>query len=380
MMKRITIIITALVMAVLFAVSLPAQVFASSVPEYISEVKIGMGKSSGDAKAALSGYMILSDDKGNPVDLNQNAGGGFASKGEKVVYLGYKVTTDREEAITDLALMNMKGGYSVQEYEALMEAQLKSQIIPFVDDFLAAIKEYRKNIKHPVSENRARAQFVRAALNKLIDDDTGKGLGDLLLNETKYEMGLKAYNKLSDAQKEKTDVIKESDKAYNALPDEKKANTADILTILAQSNGEVTVAFENLIVRASDDNGQSWIERLADTTYDDLRDIYAEEFGILPSDAEAELDKIYEDDARKLLSLIDTFKEEMDSYEAALENFSSAEDIDFEGMADTIENFDPDTADPEEFAEFTDTYYEYADKQINLMDDGTTVAVRAYLQ
>ena len=69
---------------------------------------------------------------------------------------------------------------------------------------------------------------------------------------------------------------------------------------------------------------KSWIERLADTTYDDLRDIYAEEFGILPSDAEAELDKIYEDDARKLLSLIDTFKEEMDSYEAALENFSSA--------------------------------------------------------
>ena len=59
---------------------------------------------------------------------------------------------------------------------------------------------------------------MRAALNKLIDDDTGKGLGDLLLNETKYEMGLKAYNKLSDAQKEKTDVIKESDKVLDRTP------------------------------------------------------------------------------------------------------------------------------------------------------------------
>ena len=378
-MKRIAMIITAVVMAVLFAATLPAQVFADSLPEYISEVKIGMGKDGKTAKAALEGYKILSDGKGNPVDLNQSAGGGSASKGEKVVYLGYKVTTDREEAVTDLALMNMKGGYSVQDYEALMESQLKSQIIPFVDNFLAAIKEYRSNMNHATDENRARAQFVRAALNKLIDDDTGKGLGDLLLNETKYEMGLKAYNKLSKAEKEKTDVIKESDKAYNALPDEKKANTADILTILAQSNGEATVAFENLIVRASDDKAQSWIERLADISYDDLREMYANELGVLPSEAEAELDRLYEDDAKKLLSLIDSFKEEMESYDEALENFSSAEDIDFEGMADTIESFDPDKAGPEEFAEFTDTYYEYADKQIELMEDGATVAVRAYL-
>ena len=379
-MKKTVMIITALILALLTAAMLPAQVFADTVTEYVSEVKIGMGKKASDAKAALSGYKILSDAKGNPIDLNQKAGGGLGSKGEKVVYLGYKVTTDRDEAITDLALMNMKGGYSVQEYEALMESQMKSQIIPFVDDFLAAIKEYRRNIKHASDENRARAEFVREALNKLIDDDTGKGLGDLLLNETKYEMGVKAFNKLSAADKEKTDVIKESDKAYNALSAEKKANTADILTILAQANGEATVAFENLIVRASDDKGQSWIERLADISYDDLKETYADELGVLPSDAAAELDKLFEDDARKLLNLIDGFKKEMESYDAALKNFSSADDVDFEGMADTIENFDADNADPEEFEEFTNTYYDYADKQIDLMEDGATVAVRAYLE
>ena len=89
-MKKITIIITSLVMALLIAGTVPAQVFADSVPEYISEVKIGMGKDSEDAAAALAGFKILSDEKGNPVDINQKAGGGAGSKGDKVVYIGYK--------------------------------------------------------------------------------------------------------------------------------------------------------------------------------------------------------------------------------------------------------------------------------------------------
>ena len=89
-MKRIAMMFTALLMAVLISASLPAQALADSLTEYISEVKIGMGKEAADAAAALAGYKILSDEKGNPVDLNQKAGGGTASKGEKVVYLGYR--------------------------------------------------------------------------------------------------------------------------------------------------------------------------------------------------------------------------------------------------------------------------------------------------
>ena len=84
-MKRLIMIITALVMAVLIAATLPAQVFADSLPEYISEVRIGMGKKAEDAKSELDGYKILSDAKGNPIDLNQKAGGAWGSKGEKIV-------------------------------------------------------------------------------------------------------------------------------------------------------------------------------------------------------------------------------------------------------------------------------------------------------
>ena len=79
------------------------------------------------------------------------------------MYLGYRITKDRSDAITDLALMNMKGGYDVAEYDALMEKQLKSQIIPFVDNFLSAIKEYRYNYNSENELNREAGIQIKCA-------------------------------------------------------------------------------------------------------------------------------------------------------------------------------------------------------------------------
>ena len=70
-MKRITLFITALVLALSIAGTPPAQVFADSLPEYISEVKVYEG--SYDA-AASEGFKILCGDDGNPVDLNRGSG------------------------------------------------------------------------------------------------------------------------------------------------------------------------------------------------------------------------------------------------------------------------------------------------------------------
>ncbi len=60
------------------------------------------------------------------------------------------------------------------------------------------------------------------------------------------------------------------DEAYNALSDAEKAKHADIVTIVAQANGMATLTIENLLVRASDTEETTWIERLSETTYDDL--------------------------------------------------------------------------------------------------------------
>ncbi|MBO7398080.1 MAG: hypothetical protein J6V10_03210, partial [Clostridia bacterium] len=107
-MKRLSQSILAVFLAVLMGILPTVRVFAAETesPDYISEVKIFMGDYSA---AEAEGFTLLKDGNG-PVDLNQNAGGGLGSKGEKAVYLGYKTTKNRSEAITDLALMNMKGG------------------------------------------------------------------------------------------------------------------------------------------------------------------------------------------------------------------------------------------------------------------------------
>ena len=245
-MKRITIIFTATILALLIAGTLPAQVFADSAPEYISEVKVYEGNCD---KAEEEGFTILCGDNGKPVDLNQGSGStDIGAKGNKKVYLGYKTTTDRKDAITDLALMNMKGGYDTAEYDKLMEGQMSQQIVPFVESFLAAIKEYRVNYNSEKPENKARAQFAYDVLNKLTDDDCGgAGLGELFLNETVYELAKPEWDALSDKDKEKTSFYEINNKVRDSLPEEEKNKHADILTIIAQSNGKATLSNSNAL-------------------------------------------------------------------------------------------------------------------------------------
>lgn len=321
-MKRFLQVIIAVFMAVLMGTLLPVQVFADT-PDYISEVKIGMGrwnsdddKKSDTALKSLEGYTILSDDSGNPIDLNKDAEGGIGSKGEKVVYLGYKTTKNPNEAITDLALMNMKGGYSVKDYETLMDTQMKAQIIPLVDRFLAVINEYRENYEAGVQ----RAVYINGILNKFIDDDTGKGLGDLLLNETVYEMAKPQFDALSDKEKEDTGFYKINNKVRDSLPEKEKNNHADILTIIAQSNGRATLMMENLLTRAADTNDTTWLERFAELDYDKLVDSTK----LAPTDADKQLAKLYDDDANTILDSWSTLYDKLmkyDEYTAFVKTF-----------------------------------------------------------
>ena len=321
-MKHLSQSILAVFMAVLMGLFPTVRVFAAETqsPDYISEVKVFIGDYSA---AEAEGFTLLKDGS-NPVDLNQNAGGGLGSKGDKAVYLGYKTTKNSKEAITDLALMNMKGGYRTQDYEALIEAQMNGQIIPFVNHFLAAIKEYRENYHSDNELNQKRARYVHDALNKLIDDDCGgAGLGDLLLSETKYEMG---------------------DAAYNALSDEEKAKHADILTIIAQSNGNAILIMENLITRASDTNDSLWIDRFAALTYDKLIDAT----GMTPTDAAKQLAKLYDDDANTILEMWGAFQEHLNNYEKALEILENAAEIDLSKEVETAGKLDFETATEQE--------------------------------
>ena len=325
-MKKFITVMTAVVMAFIMAFINPVQTFASNADSavYISEFKVGMGKNASTAEAALEGYTIITDGNGNKVDFNDNAGGGWGSKGEKVVFIGYKTTSNRSEAVTDIGLMNMKGGYKIEDYDSLMEDYLNIQIIPFVDKFMAAVREYRENYHSSNPANQERAAYIHDVLNKFTDDDCKDApLGDLLLNETKYEMG---------------------DEAYNALSDAEKAKHADIVTIVAQANGMATLTIENLLVRASDTEETTWIERLSETTYDDL----LEGTGLSLSKAKKELDKLYNDDAMRILDMWDTFKEQLENYDEASARLDELQNKDLSALKATIENFNLETATDEQ--------------------------------
>ena len=241
-MKKLLTAITSAVLCMTMLILAPTQVVASAADntekKYISEVKVGMGETSDQASKELldEGYTILKDDNGNYADLNEDAGSKSSLKegpNQKIVYLGYKTTSDASDAITDLAVMNMNGGYSYDDYEKLMQTHMETQIKPFVGRFIATLREYRENLQKPQdSANYKRANYYKAQLNKLTDDDTGgKPLGDLLVNQTKYEMG---------------------DGTYNRLSAEEKKNHCDILTLLMQGKGQAVLLMETLLTKSAD--------------------------------------------------------------------------------------------------------------------------------
>ncbi len=308
-MKKLLMALTSLILCMTMLIGAPAQLVASAADggkKYISEVKVGMGETSDEASKELKsgGYTILTDDKGNYADLNKDAGTSSAMKkgpNQKIVYLGYKTTDDVNDAVTDLAVMHMNGGYSYQEYEKLMDDHMNTEIKPFVQRFIATLAEYRKNLSRPKdSLNYKRAAYYRTLLNKFTDDDTkGQPLGDLLVNKTKFEMG---------------------DAAYNALSDSEKNNHCDIVTLLMQGNGEAVQVLETLITKASDSKKTTWLERFVQTDLDTMRErVEDENPSFTPSEIDAALDKQYNDDAKRILDKWNDFTDVLANYDEAVD-------------------------------------------------------------
>ena len=317
-MKKILTMLTSFLLCVTMLTLLPAQVVASAAEnekKYVSEVKVGMGVTSEEAAKELlaEGFTILTDDKGGYADLNKDAGSKSilkAGPNQKIVYMGYKTTGNAGQAITDLAVMNMNGGYSYQNYEDMINKHMDTRIKPFVDRFVATLQEYRENLKKPQnSANYKRANYYKTLLNKMTDDDTGsKPLGDLLVNKTKYEMGDDAYNKLSDAEKK---------------------NHCDILTLLLQGNGQAVMLMETELTKASDPGSNTWVDRFVTLTPESLTERFREENpNLTPSELNAEMDKLYNDDAKRILEKWSAFNEVLEGYDDAVEKMDEIADQD----------------------------------------------------
>ena len=288
-----------ILIVLVIALTVPAQALAEAKPTaYLSDVMVGMGNTADEAKKALTdaGYTVL--------DQNVNEGAGSKLKTDKYVYIGYKTTENYLDAITDLAVMNMNGGYSFSDYAALMDKYRDSQIKPFVDSFLAAIKEYRANYKSENDANKAKADYAYTVLSRIFNEDCGNNMAELLLNPTKEEKGL-------------------TDDQYKALSDEEKKTTVDLTTTLMQGNTQVVLLVEQMLAMAADTNETTWLQRLSELGPEGLEQKYAEK-GIRPAEYKKEMASLYDDTAKKLLEGWEDMRTSLLDYDA--QNAAEGED------------------------------------------------------
>ena len=93
-----------LVIVMLFLATVPVFAAGEVEEEYLSDLRIIYAESVEGAvevldDSELEGYKLFN------ANLNENTG-------KKGVWLAYKTTTDVEDAITDIAIMQMNGGYN----------------------------------------------------------------------------------------------------------------------------------------------------------------------------------------------------------------------------------------------------------------------------
>ena len=165
-MKLLKVLISMLLVVTLcMTMVMPAS--AGRVTYYLSDLKMAEASTADEAKKLLTdeGFTIL--------DKNLNPGGG------KVVYLGYKKSTNVDDAITDVRVMNMKGGFNISDYESIIEDAL-DEYGTEVNRLRIAANEFAANYK----AGKREAQLAYRQLNYYyveIDKKQVK-MGDYMLN------------------------------------------------------------------------------------------------------------------------------------------------------------------------------------------------------
>lgn len=225
---------------------------------YLKEIVTSTGDTDAAAKKWLTdrGYTVV------PGDLN-------AGTGENPVYLGYKTTMNRSEAITDVSFMDMNGGYEWMDYEQFA-IQNQNNIAEMTEKLAGACGEMRQKLN---AGSRA-ARIALSYLNIFTVPEAHQKLGDYLLDPSRtrneYRMILLVCNSL----------------VINAI-------------------------YSHLALGISDDPGDTWVDRLSEDGPDEsLRgEDHTDYWG-------SEYDR-YAEDAEDILAVLQNYAKE---YRAAARN------------------------------------------------------------
>ena len=166
-MKRI---ISMLLIVATLLTTFAVNVSAASKEEFISEAALIYEDSIEDAKAAIAG----TDWKLYEQDLNPNADYMF----DDGVYLIYKTSTNVEDAITDLRVMDMYGGYSATNYKKQLEDSRKAYMTA-VNYIRIAVAEFKE--LYAAGDDMAKLAYRQMNYYKDIGE-TDMLMGDFMLN------------------------------------------------------------------------------------------------------------------------------------------------------------------------------------------------------
>ena len=282
------------------AAGMPATVWAEEKGggKYVGDVFIAYGKTEEEAA------QWLKDNGWEPVEGDFNAGKASFFDDNKVqdqnvaAVMGIKRTDEKNQAVTDMAVMNMTGGYSFPQYEELVE-QKKTEINEFINNFRVVIDEYRANYNGEGSElGQQRAQIAHDMLNKFYDgdpkdtvaaNDTGMSLGDLFLESTRQEGNEKG---------------------------------GDLEQLMLESSGAALLVMETFLALGADTGEDTWLQRASGLTGDELSKNLpkyvpeAEGKDVADSEVAAYLNEKYGDTAAALAEQWTDINEAMTWYEA----------------------------------------------------------------
>ena len=264
-MRKITkcLISMMLVVFLLFMSTVPVFAAKKYGEEYISDLRIVYASDYVDAKRTLTD-LGLKDYYVFNANLNKNTG-------KKGVFLAYKTTTNIEDAITDIAVMQMNGGYSEGNYQQMIKDSY-SDYLALGDNYLTAIEYFNEAY------------------------DAGNYLAEIAHRQLNF------YNVVTEGNLEKPDFegMHLGDIFYEGV------DSSDLATMFMEGNSYALSNIRSLIAM-----GVSYNE--TDLTYLELVAIDAKEYG---ANKNPFVDRDYEEIAKIVAPTITVFRDMFGELEA----------------------------------------------------------------
>ena len=132
-MKKVMKALISLILVASMLMSAVVVAYAASDETYLSEVRLVYANTYEEAKqvlddSKLEGFQILNE------NLNANSG-------KTGVWLAYKTTTNVDDAITDIAVMQMGGGYNAGNYQEMIKKS-REEYLAMGEIYLQAIEYF----------------------------------------------------------------------------------------------------------------------------------------------------------------------------------------------------------------------------------------------